>query len=186
METECTDTDDQDEGYTMKQLLSTKALHIPLLIACMLQVVQQLSGINAVCCVTRGFVYYYRFIVRFPIRLDLLFITFFLHFFLLWTSSLPISCSAISASTLSNYVLLGLTTGLLPSTLNSIHFLAQSSSFPLITCPYRLILPLLMIVVICSIPISFLNSSLVFHGNATHPSAPLLFQTVTQHQLARA
>ena len=59
---------------------------------------------------------YYRFIVRFPIGLDFLFITFLLHFLLSWTSSLSISSSAISASTLSNHVFLGLPTGLLPST----------------------------------------------------------------------
>ena len=70
---------------------------------------------------------YYRFIVRFPMGLGFLFITFLLHFFLSWTSSLLMSSSAISASTLSNHVLLGLPTGLLPSTLNSIHFFTQSS-----------------------------------------------------------
>ena len=45
---------------------------------------------------------YYRFIVRFPIVLDFLFITFTFLFYLLlsWTSSLSISSSAISASTL--------------------------------------------------------------------------------------
>ena len=70
--------------------------------------------------------YDYRFIVRFPIALDFVFITFLCHFFLSWTYSLSISSSA--ASTLSNHVLLGLPTGLLPSTLNSIHFFTQSSS----------------------------------------------------------
>ena len=67
---------------------------------------------------------YYRFIVRFPIGLDFLFITFtfLLNFLLSWTSSLSISCSAISASTLSNHVFLGFPTGLLTSTLYSIHF----------------------------------------------------------------
>ena len=60
---------------------------------------------------------YYRFIVRFPIGLDFLFITFtfLLHLLLSWTSSLSISSSAISASTLSNHVFLGLPTGLLPT-----------------------------------------------------------------------
>ena len=48
---------------------------------------------------------YYRFIVRFPIGVDFLFMTFLPHFFLSWTSSLSISSSAISASTLSNHVL---------------------------------------------------------------------------------
>ena len=66
---------------------------------------------------------YYRFIVHFPIGLDFLFITFLLHFFRSWTSSLSISSSAISASTLFNHVLLGL----LPSTIYSIHFVIQSS-----------------------------------------------------------
>ena len=46
---------------------------------------------------------YYWFIVRFPIGLDFLFITFtiFLHLLLSWTSSLSISSSPISTSTLS-------------------------------------------------------------------------------------
>ena len=69
---------------------------------------------------------YYRFIIHFPIWLDFLFITFLLHFLLSWTSSLSISSSAISASTLSNHVFLGLPTSLLPSTLYSIHFFTQS------------------------------------------------------------
>ena len=106
---------------------------------------------------------YYRFIVRFLIGLDFLFITFtfLLHLLLSWTSSLSISSSAISASTLSNHVFLGLPTGLLPSTLYSIHFFTQSSSPFLITCPYHLSLPLLMKVVIGSTPTSLLNSSFV-------------------------
>ena len=106
---------------------------------------------------------YYRFIVRFPIGLDFLFITFtiLLHLLLSWTSSLSISSSAISTSTLSNHVFLGLPTGLLPSTLYSIHFFTQSSSPFLITCPYHLSLPLLMKVVIGSTPTSLLNSSFV-------------------------
>ena len=41
------------------------------------------------------FIYYYLFIVRFPMGLVFLFITFFLHFFLSCTSSLSISSSAI-------------------------------------------------------------------------------------------
>jgi hypothetical protein len=36
------------QAFTICQLLATKSLLRPLLIACMLQVVQQLSGINAV------------------------------------------------------------------------------------------------------------------------------------------
>ena len=102
--------------------------------------------------------YYYRFIVRFPVGLDFLFITLLLHLFLSWTSSLSISGSAISASTLSNHVLLGLPTGPLPSTLNSIQFFIQSSSLFFITCPHHLSLLLLMIVVIASTPTSLLNS----------------------------
>ena len=53
---------------------------------------------------------YYRFRVRFPIGLYFIFITFtfILHLLLSWTSSLSISGSAISASTLSNHVFLGL------------------------------------------------------------------------------
>ena len=72
--------------------------------------------------------------------------------------------------------LYGLPIGLLPSTLYSIHFFTQSSSF------YSYM----------SIPsqstISNNSCSLVsvFHGNATHPSASLLFRTLIQHKLARA
>ena len=101
------------------------------------------------------------FIVCFPIGFDFLFITYFLNFFLSWTSSLSISSSAISASTLSNNVLFGLSTGLLPSTLNTIYFFTHYSSLFLITCEYHLSLPLLMTVVIGSTPTNFLNSSLV-------------------------
>ena len=106
---------------------------------------------------------YYWFIVRFPIGLDFLFITFtiLLHLLLSWTSSLSISSSAISDSTLSNHGFLGLPTGLLPSTLYTIHFFTQSSSPFLITCPYHLSLPLLMKVMIGSTPTSLLNSSFV-------------------------
>ena len=104
------------------------------------------------------FIIYYRFIVRFPIEMNFLFTTFHLHFFLSWTSSLLISSSAISASTVSNYALLDPPTGLLPSTLYSIHFFTQSSSPFLITCPYHLSLPLLMTVVIGSTPASLLIS----------------------------
>ena len=74
-------------------------------------------------------VHKYRFIVRFPIGLDFLLIALFLHIFLSWTSSLSISSSFISASTLSNHVLLGLPTGLLPSTPYLLHFFTQSSSY---------------------------------------------------------
>ena len=35
-------------GYTMMKLLTTKELRLPLLITCVLQIAQQLSGINAV------------------------------------------------------------------------------------------------------------------------------------------
>ena len=104
---------------------------------------------------------YYRFIVRFPIGLDFLFTTFLLHFLLSWTSSLSISSSVISTSTLYNHVFLGIPTGILHSTLYSIHFFTQSSSPFLITCPYHLSLPLLMKIVICSTPTILLNSSFV-------------------------
>ena len=85
-------------------------------------------------------VLYYRFIVRFPIGLDFLFITFtfLLHLLLSWrTSSLSISSSAISASTLSNHVFFGLPTSLLPSTLYPIHFISPSPHhlFPYISSP---------------------------------------------------
>ena len=52
METEMQEVNEDDpkeeESYTMKKLFQTKALHIPLMVTCMLQVIQQLSGINAV------------------------------------------------------------------------------------------------------------------------------------------
>ena len=49
METESGDSGStEEESYTMMQLLRTKALYWPLFIAIMLQVIQQLSGINAV------------------------------------------------------------------------------------------------------------------------------------------
>ena len=62
-------------------------------------------------------------------------------------------CSVLSASTLSNHVLLGL------PTLNFIHFFTQSSLLFLIRSPYHLSLPLLMTVVIGSTPTILLNSS---------------------------
>ena len=71
---------------------------------------------------------YYRFIVHFPIGKS--------------SSEYIISSSATSASTLSNHVPLGLPTGVLPSTLNFLHFFTQSSSLFLIICPYHLSLPL--------------------------------------------
>jgi len=37
------------QPYTLRQLLTAADLRRPLLIACMLQVIQQFSGINAVC-----------------------------------------------------------------------------------------------------------------------------------------
>ena len=94
-----------------------------------------INGRRYICCSECNvvsdvciYIIYYRFIVRFPIGLDFLFITFtfLLHLLLSWTSSLSISSSAISASTLSNHVFLGLPTSLLPSTLYSIHFFTQS------------------------------------------------------------
>ena len=93
---------------------------------------------------------YYRLMVCFPIGLDFLFIIFLLHFFLSWGIFLSISSSAISASTLSNHVHLGLPTGILPSTPNSIHFFTQPSSPFLITCPYHPSLPPLISVMIGS------------------------------------
>ena len=91
-----------------------------------------------------------------------LFITYRLHFFLSWISSLSISSSARSASRFSNHVFLGLPTGLLPSTLISIIFFTQSSLYFPITCPYHLSLPLRITVVIGSTLTSFLNSLPVF------------------------
>ena len=52
METESTETEEkpkeEEESYTMKMLFLNKDLRMPLMVAVMLQVVQQLSGINAV------------------------------------------------------------------------------------------------------------------------------------------
>ena len=49
---------------------------------------------------------YYRFIVRFTIGLEFLFITFLLQFFLVHMSSLSMSSSAIYSSTFSNHIYL--------------------------------------------------------------------------------
>ena len=103
--------------------------------------------------------YYYQFIVRFPIWLDFLFITFLLHFFLSWTSSLSISNATISASTPC------------PSWSSAFNSKPHTFLHPiLITCPCPLSLPLLMTAVIGSTPTSLLNSSVVFHGDTTPPS----------------
>ena len=120
--------------------------------------------------------YYYRFIGRFPIGLDFLFITFLLHFIISWTSSFSISSSATPASTLSNHVLLGR----MPSTLNSIHFFTQSSSLFLITYQYHLILPLLMTLVIGSTPTSLLNSTLVRLSLMETPHIHLIIYIICQ------
>ena len=48
METELSDKELGEETYSMKQLLQNTDLRWPLAIAVMLQVIQQLSGINAV------------------------------------------------------------------------------------------------------------------------------------------
>ena len=109
---------------------------------------------------------YYRCIFHFPIGLDFLFIPFtflsiyFYHGHLLCRSQVwphPL----LHSLTMSFLVFLGLTTGLLPSTLYSINLFTQSSSPFLITCPYHLSLPLLMQVVIGSTPTSLLNSLFV-------------------------
>ena len=63
---------------------------------------------------------------------------------------MSISSSAISTSTLANHVLIGLPTGLLPSTPNFIHFFTQPSSPFLIPCPYHPSLPPLITVMIGS------------------------------------
>ena len=65
-----------------------------------------------IACIDFSPISYYNdddwFIIRFPMGLDFLFITFCLHFFLSWMSSLSISSSAISASTLSDMSFLAL------------------------------------------------------------------------------
>ena len=102
------------------------------------------------------------------IGLDFLFITFLLHFFLSWTSSLSISSSAISTSTLSNHVRLGITTGLLHLTLNSILFSPS---------PHHMSIPSQSTISNDSCDrLNFNQSSQfficpsVFHGDTTHPS----------------
>ena len=142
-----------------------------------------MTSINNASGAIYKYYYYYWFIVRVPVVLDFLFITFRLHLFLSWMASLSISRSAISVclSWFSNRS-------------SSFSFDLHSCFRPVfITCPYHPRLPLLMTVVICSTPTSLLNSSLVVffvHGNITHPSnhlyVCLLIQTVAQHQLARA
>ena len=72
----------------------------------------------------------------------------------------------------SNHVFHGLPTGLLPSTQISIHFLTQSLSFFLITCPCYLNPPHIITVVIGSTPTSFLNSSLNFQSFVRKASSP--------------
>lgn len=55
METELQDdeeTNKEEETYTMRRLFQTRALLMPLFVAVMLQVIQQLSGINAVSKLT--------------------------------------------------------------------------------------------------------------------------------------
>ena len=75
-----------------------------------------------------------------------------------FTSPVRTECGMFVMCCMFNHVLLGLPAGLLPSTLISIHFFTQSSSFFLIICPYHLSLFLLMTVVIGSTPTSFLGS----------------------------
>ena len=105
----------------------------------------------------------HRFIVRFPMRLDCRFKTFFLHFFSVNFSP------AISAFTFSTHKYLDLPTGLIPSTLISIFYFTYSPSFFLISCPYHLSVPLLITVMISPVsPIHHIPP--VIHGNATYRS----------------
>ena len=126
--------------------------------------------------------------MRFPIGLYFLLITYFsissCHGHLL----LSISSSAISSLTLCNHVLLGLPTGLLPSTLNYMHFFTQFPSLFL----HHMSIP--------SQPTTsndscdrlnsnqlYHNSSLVpsaFHRHTIHPSNHLHLCSLNQHQLA--
>ena len=119
-------------------------------------------------------IYYYRFIVRFPIGFDFLSIPFVLHFCLPGISSLSILCYATSVSTLSNHVPPSLQNGNLPSPLNPIHFFTQSSPIFPITCPYHLSLPPPMTVVICSTPTSILNFSFVLLSFMETPHSHLI------------
>ena len=61
METESTETEEkpkeEEESYTMKMLFLNKDLRMPLMVAVMLQVVQQLSGINAVSHDLKPYIY---------------------------------------------------------------------------------------------------------------------------------
>ena len=147
---------------------------------------------------------YYRFMVCFPLGLDFLFIIFLLHLFLSWGIFFSISSSAISGSTLSNHVLLGLPTGLLPSTPNSIHFFTQPSSPFLITCPYHPSLPPLITVmigsnqfsqiftcpsafhlIICISALSNFNPTSTSKGIVSLPKVMLLLTQLTYTRLLR-
>jgi Sugar (and other) transporter len=50
----------EKKTFSLKQLLSSADLRRPLFIACMLQVIQQFSGINAVCIMYICYVKYYK------------------------------------------------------------------------------------------------------------------------------
>ena len=102
---------------------------------------------------------YYRFVVRFPIWLDFLFITFRLHFFLSWMSSLSISSSDISASTFSNHVFLFV--------FQPVFFLQLWSQY--IFSPSYMSIPSQSTTSIFLLS-QFFTRLFVFHGNATNPS----------------
>ena len=142
----------------MNCLLNALAMSFGLMCVLSLKVIELLSCCGGRLCASPCMVFQWS-----------LFITFFLHFFLSWTSFLSISSSAMSAFILSNHALLGRPT-VLPSTLYSIHFFTQSSSLFLITYPYHLSLPLLMTVMIGSNPTNVFHCHSVFYGNTTHSS----------------
>ena len=98
------------------------------------------------------------------------------HFFLSWTSSLSILSSVVSASTLSNHVLL--TSTLYISVLVTFphHMAIPSQSTNSNNSCDRLNF---------NQPYQFFTCH-VSQGNTTHPSNHLLFQTLTQHRIARA
>ena len=112
---------------------------------------------------------YYRFIVRFPIGLDFLFIILFPHFFLSWRSSLLISSSAMFTSTLPKHVFLGRPTGILPSTLYSIPFFVLLTFLNHMTIPSQSTTSNDSCVRLnYNQPSQFFTCPSVFQGNTTH------------------
>ena len=118
------------------------------------------------------YIYIYRFIVRFPIELNYLSITFLLHSCLSWT----FVKSAISASLSSNW----------SSGLNSTPYISSPS-------PHHMSIPSQSTTSNDSCdrlnsnqPSQFFTCPVWRYHTSGQSSASLLFQTLTQHQLPRA